>query len=292
MILLVIFIIIISYLYFKRTRIEEFENPHKQMDIINFSKKQSNKESGIFLSNNEGQMSNSENLLSNKSTVTIAYSLYEKDESGTLLYVPNNYCQISIESKDEKIQIFISYLNKIYHYNIDRYIYRNNQHKLILSLLLNESKQELYVNNKKLYFYDSILKNNSSTKYAITSEPIIINKNKRLKGVLHGIITHNRVIKAKEVQELYNHIKNNFITRNVNKVEIHKDISPPVKNNTRCNFKNKDICDTCPNTQIDLKNSKIIYETKQCEDRIIGYCEANKDYMCDVINITNKLGKY
>ena len=84
MILLVIFIIIISYLYFKRTRIEEFENPHKQMDIINFSKKQSNKESGIFLSNYEGQMSNSENLLSNKSTVTIAYSLYEKDESGTL----------------------------------------------------------------------------------------------------------------------------------------------------------------------------------------------------------------
>ena len=156
------------------------------MDIINFSKKQSNKESGIFLSNNEGQMSNSENLLSNKSTVTIAYSLYEKDESGTLLYVPNNYCQISIESKDEKIQIFISYLNKIYHYNIDRYIYRNNQHKLILSLLLNESKQELYVNNKKLYFYDSILKNNSSTKYAITSEPIIINKNSAHLGPPQG----------------------------------------------------------------------------------------------------------
>ena len=291
MILLIIFAVVLIYIYFKKKTIEEFESPDNHLSAIKFSEKSRSGKNGIFLNNNEGVMNNSPNLLSEESTVTMAYSLNEKDEAGILLHVPDNYCQISIESKDEQIHFFVSHLNKTYHYYIDRYVYRNQQEKLIISLVLSNTDQELYVNNKKLYLLDSVYRNDKSTTYNLTASPIIINKNKKLKGVLHGIITHNRVLSVEEIEEIYTYIKNNFIT-GVDVVDTPKPISSPTKTNTPCNFQNKDICDNCSQTQIDLVHSKVVYENKACEDKITGYCAANKDYICDIIDITNKLGKY
>lgn len=289
-ILLVILTIIIAYLHFNKNKVENFENSNALSNTIIFSKKNPFKGGGVLLNNNEGTIRNSVKLLSETSSISAAYSLYERNDKGVLLYVPDNYCQIAIESKDEKIHIFVSHLNTRYHYHIDRYVERSQQHNLIISLLLNNDDHKLYINNEKLYYYDYNLINTKSTKYSLTSEPIIINKDKKLKGILYGIITHNRIINIEEIKNVYNYIKHKFRIKETKQHPILKETAKPIKNNIRCNFDNKDICDNCPQTQIDLTNYKIIYENKECEDKITGYCGANKDYICDIINITNKLG--
>jgi hypothetical protein len=290
-VLLLIFIFVIVYLGFKNNTVENFENSNIATNIISFSNKFPFKNGGVLLNHNEGSIPGASKLLSKKSTISIAYSLYDKTDKGSLIYVPNNYCEIYVESKDEKINILLSYLNTIYHYQIDRYVVRDQQHDLIISLLLNDSEHELYVNNHKLYYYNYNLKNVKTTKYTMTSHPIIINKNKKLKGVLYGLITHNRILNIEEIKNVYEEIKSKFISgKKQKKIVNNKDISKSIKIPTRCNFDNKDICDNCSLTKIDLQNSKIIYQDKHCEDKITGYCAANKDYICDVIDITNKLG--
>jgi hypothetical protein len=291
MIVLLIFILVLVYLCFKNNTVENFENSNIATNIISFSNKTPFKNGGVLLNNNEGSIRTATKLLSKKSTISIAYSLYDKIDKGSLIYVPNNYCEIYVESKDEKINILLSYLNTIYHYQIDRYVVRDQQHDLIISLLMDDNEHELYINNQKLYYYNYNLKNTKSTEYNMAPRPIIINKNKNLKGVLYGLITHNRILNIEEVKNIYEHIKTKFIIakKTKNSIDI-KNISKSIKIPKRCNFDNKDICDNCSLTKIDLQNSKIIYQNKYCEDKITGYCAANKDYICDVIDITNKLG--
>uniref|UniRef100_A0A6C0B3A6 Uncharacterized protein n=1 Tax=viral metagenome TaxID=1070528 RepID=A0A6C0B3A6_9ZZZZ len=290
LILSILFIILLIYLYVKKNHTENFENPKSEINKPTFSKKDSHKNNGVSLNNNEGSINNSPNLLSKTSTLALSYTLYEKDEHGILLNIPNNYCEISIASKDEKIHIFLAFLNSVYHYKIDRYIYRNHQYNLILTLVINNDKHELYVNNKKLYYYGDTLRNDKSTVYNMTSDPIIINKGKNLKGILNGIITYNRILKESEIKEMYEYINNKFIIKIPKEVEILKPLEQPIKKNKRCNFNNEEICKDCSQTRIDLVNSKIIYESPECSRKIKGYCAANKDYVCDIIDIINKLG--
>lgn len=287
-IILITFMVIIYFFYFKKKNLETFKIS-TNLNNFEFSKKDSNKKQGVFLYTNEGKMGSSNKLLQKKSSITIAYSLYKKDEKGVLLYIPNNYCQISLETKNEKIHIFISYLNKTYHYSLKRYIYRNNQYNLIISLIFNESKHELYVNNKKMHFYDSLFRNNKLIKYMITDKPIIINKGKQLKGILHGLVTHNRIITQKEIKALYTEFKSTFPIENKKNIPVANDKK---KLNAPCNFKNEDLCNVCNKTEIDLENSKITYENKKCEKMIKNYCKSNKDNTCDVISVINKLRKY
>ena len=289
-ILLLLFTIIVIYLHFKNKTVENFENTNKISNIISFTKENPFENGGVLLNNNEGFLHNATSLISKIGTVSIAYSLYDKIEKGILLYIPDNYCEISLESKDEKIHIFLSYLNTTYHYQINRYVYRNKQHNLIISLLLNNKEHELYINNEKLYYYDYNLRNAQSTQYSMIPSPIIINKNKKLKGVLYGLITHNKVLNTEEIKDTHNQLVTNFINKPIQKKPIKKIIPEPVNIPLHCNFDNKDICDNCSLAKIDLENYKIIYENDECEKKIKGYCYANKDYICDIIDVTNKLG--
>ena len=286
--IIITIILFVVYMFFRNKHtIEYFETPNTT--DIKFSKRNSKNDYGILLKDNSGTLPGANKLVAKKSSIAIAYSLDEAEEEGILLYVPDNYAKIAIKSKNTKINIFITHLSKEYNYIIDRYSFRSYQNNLSICLILNNSKHELYVNNKKLNYYDSILINKSDKEYSVSLKPLIINKNKKLQGTLHGIITYNKIITPTEIKKLFLDMKKAFIKK-PSKKNIKKGKPSPKKlinQSEYCNFNNQELCDVCGKTEIDLKQSKIKYQSPTNKKKIKSYCEANNDYACDILDTIN-----
>jgi len=286
---IIISIILFVVLMFFRNKhnIEYFDSPNKTN--IKFSKITRTNNNGISLKDNYGKLPNANKLMSKKSSIALAYSLDSSDEDGLLLYIPDNYVKISIKSKNTNINIFLTHLSKEYHYIIDRYSFRSYQNNLIICLILNNYKHELYINNKKLNYYDSMLINKSNKKYSISSQPIIINKNKKLKGILYSLVTYNKIINSNKIKNIFldmkKYFKKNILKKNVKKKKIRP--KKLINHAEYCNFNNRELCKICGKTEINLKNPKIKYQSPKCEKKIKSYCSANNDYVCDILDTIN-----
>tara|TARA_B110000971_G_scaffold133699_1_gene136805 strand:- start:8157 stop:9050 length:894 start_codon:yes stop_codon:yes gene_type:complete len=293
LLLTVSILIILLILLLRSENMEGFEVNKKAE--IKFTKNNKSK-NGITLKNNTGAIENTTKIISNKSTIFITYSVSDDNEQGTLLEIPDNFCKISLETTRFNIYLFLTYMHTVYQYTIPKKTNLKNRTSLIIALVLNETGHELYVNKNNLVHGQSIIRDNN-TKYKLsTNKPILINKDKKLSGLLHSIFTYNKILSEEEIISISNYIiKNNIKIRDIDTYDKFykfpaEKVKPKKQKKTQnpCVFMDNNLCKKCGNPEINIKRPSIKYQ-KGCQQKIAEYCESNydDDDTCKVIDFIN-----
>ena len=307
---ILLIVIILAILYGSRTVPENFEinenNIAYKIDKeLTFSNKLRVNENGGSLKNNIGEFGTAKKLLNKKSTVVLTYTSRSSEE-GILLYIPiysedniGNNINLLFSSERGNCRLKLNILNTSFTYNLGL-----SNSTYIIAIRLNNLNHTLFVNGIERTPINNKTTKIEKQKYYFVDMPIIINKNKSLKGELHSIIIYKMLLDGDEIEDLYKYTMRDFLYDDSLKYSKQKILDPPTlfkkpivkaDKNSTCNFKRpkgKELCKVCPDIYIDYAHMNVEMSAR-CEPKVNKYCEANYDEpACNVINTINQANEF
>ena len=268
---------------------------------LNFDDKLPQHVKGALLNKTQGNINNFDIMNSEKLTIFIAYTpkVYEE---GSLFYVS--------KSHDTKSNINIEIYTKE---NIDNYIrvaIRNQifvyyigliANPIIFTIVINDSIPVVYINGKEQKVKEKI--ENYSDDFI--SKEILVNKNRKLSGILHGIIIYNIAKNDDEILSVYQYlitkilvessytdgiinsdVKTNLNYLNSNEENIQLKITEKKEDNFKnCPFSDKSVCRNPECQCVDWSNShSVLNINEKCKKTVNDYCNNNyNDEQCNIL---------